>query len=239
MSGIHVNTVRFYEDIGFITKPVRKKNGYRIFTPLQLEQCKLIRVAMKSEVLQNGLRNKAVEIVRLCAAVEFTKACVSASEYADMIDAEIQSAREAIASVNGILNGQYMRVPCMLSRKEAASALKITVETIRTWERSGLLCEKRSEGNKRVYNADDMERLNIVRTLRCASYSLSAILRLLNRLDKNAECSVEEVLNTPDSGDEIISVCDRLITSLNNTKADALTLICRVNEIREKFSTLQ
>lgn len=52
--GVHVNTFRFYEKIGFLTKPERKENGYRIYTDLHLEQCKVIRLAMKAEVLQNG-----------------------------------------------------------------------------------------------------------------------------------------------------------------------------------------
>jgi DNA-binding transcriptional MerR regulator len=34
--GVHPNTVRMYEDIGFISKPVRKKNGYRVFTGLHV-----------------------------------------------------------------------------------------------------------------------------------------------------------------------------------------------------------
>lgn len=36
--GVHVNTLRFYEKIGFLTKPERKENGYRIYTDLHLEQ---------------------------------------------------------------------------------------------------------------------------------------------------------------------------------------------------------
>ena len=33
--GIHVNTVRFYEEQGFISTPQRAENGYRIFTKRQ------------------------------------------------------------------------------------------------------------------------------------------------------------------------------------------------------------
>ena len=34
--GIHPNTVRLYEELGLITPPERKPNGYRIFTDLHL-----------------------------------------------------------------------------------------------------------------------------------------------------------------------------------------------------------
>ena len=57
-AGIHVNTVRFYESIGFLTPPERDKNGYRMFTALHVDECKLIRTAMHAEVLQNGLRKR-------------------------------------------------------------------------------------------------------------------------------------------------------------------------------------
>lgn len=42
--GIHPNTVRFYEKWGLITKPVREKNGYRIYTDGDIRQLKIIRV---------------------------------------------------------------------------------------------------------------------------------------------------------------------------------------------------
>ena len=44
MMGIHPNTVRFYEEWGLITKPVRKENGYRIYTDADIRQLKIIRV---------------------------------------------------------------------------------------------------------------------------------------------------------------------------------------------------
>lgn len=56
LTGIHANTVRLYETIGFITKAQRAPNGYRVFTDLQLEQTRLVRMALQVEVLQNGLR---------------------------------------------------------------------------------------------------------------------------------------------------------------------------------------
>ncbi len=72
--GIHPNTVRLYEDVDLISKPMRKENGYRMFTDLHLEQFKLARTAFQIEVLQNGLRKKAVSIVKLSASCEFDKA---------------------------------------------------------------------------------------------------------------------------------------------------------------------
>jgi DNA-binding transcriptional MerR regulator len=35
--GVHVNTIRLYEENGFLPEIPRGKNGYRLYTPLHLE----------------------------------------------------------------------------------------------------------------------------------------------------------------------------------------------------------
>jgi len=236
--GIHVNTVRFYERIGFLTKPERLQNGYRIYTDLQLEQCRLIRRAMKAEVLQNGLRKKAVEIVQLCAKLDFDASLSAVREYRLMIEKEIRNARSAIAAVENILNAGSNPTITLMKRQDAAKALCVTAETLRTWERSGLVKIKRSANGYRFYSTQDMERLNIIRTLRCANYSLSAILRLLDTLDRHEAWSVETILNTPGENEDITSVCDRLILSLQSTASDAKQLIGMLENMKQKFPTL-
>ena len=61
--GIHPNTVRLYERIGFITAPERLANGYRVFTDLHLLQVRLVRAALNVELVQNGLRREVLAIV--------------------------------------------------------------------------------------------------------------------------------------------------------------------------------
>lgn len=236
--GIHVNTVRFYEEMGFLTKPERLENGYRVYTDLHLEQCRLVRRAMKAEVLQNGLRKKAVEIVQLCATLDYGASLSTAREYRAMIEREIRNAKSAIAAVENILNaGSNLKITLM-KRQDAAKALCVTSETLRTWERSGLVQIKRSTNGYRLYSAEDMERLNIIRTLRCANYSLSAILRLLNQLDRHEAWSMETILNTPGENEDIISVCDRLILSLQSAASDAEQIIQMLESMQKNFSTL-
>jgi DNA-binding transcriptional MerR regulator len=94
---------------------------------------------------------------------------------------------------------------------------------------------KRLENGYRVYGTKDLARLNIIRTLRCAGYSLSAILRLMSRLDKKGIAPVEKILDTPSDEEDIVSVCDRLITSLENTHKDALEMQRHLALMRDKF----
>lgn len=237
--GIHVNTVRFYEKIGFLTAPARSPNGYRVYTQLQLDQCALIRRAMRAEVLQNGLRTQAVEIVKLCAALRLDEAYAAAETYRGMIEREIRNAELAIATVEDALAQSASADEAIsLKRAETAQRLHITAETLRTWERSGLLAVKRRKNGYRVYDAADLKRLNIIRTLRCANYSLSAILRLLNGLDQRTAASVEAALNTPEEGESIVSVCDHLIVALGNTRTDAQALLAMIADMRQKYLTL-
>ena len=100
----------------------------------------------------------------------------------------------------------------------------ITIDTLRNWELNGLLTIKRKENGYRIYNETDMQILKVIRELRVANYSLSAILRMLNALHGKKQINVSEVLNTPDEGEFIISVCDKLIVSLNDLRNDAIEL---------------
>lgn len=236
--GIHVNTLRFYEEIGFLTKPERKANGYRIYTDLHLEQCKVIRLAMKAEVLQNGLRKKAVEIVQLCAEQRFDDSISASKEYLEMINNEVSQAKKAIVAVENILKHDHVQTFSILGRKATARILQVTPETLRTWERNGLLTIKKQDGYQ-CYLQSDIERLNIIRTLRCANYSLSAILRLMKGLDSSSNESVESLLNNPGTKEDIVSVCDKLIHSLKSVASDACELTEMLKQIKNSFSTLQ
>ena len=78
--GIHPNTVRLYEELELIPKPERRPNGYRVFTDFHIEQIRLARLAFRVEVLQNGLRKKAVQMVKSSAAGNFDTALALAQE---------------------------------------------------------------------------------------------------------------------------------------------------------------
>ena len=79
--GIHPNTVRLYEQWALIPLAERRDNGYRVFTDFHIEQLKLARIAFRTEVLQNGLRKKAVETIKASAKKDFDKALMCAREY--------------------------------------------------------------------------------------------------------------------------------------------------------------
>ena len=233
--GIHPNTVRLYENAGLISKPERQSNGYRIFTDLNIEQFRLARLAFQMEVLQNGLR-KAVRIVKTAASCDFPRALVLAEEYLAQIRKEQANAEEAVEIVTEILSGGSQEHTHPMKRREVSRYLGISMDALRNWEMNGLLTVKRRQNGYRIYTSQDIQRLKIIRSLRCANYSLESILRLLGHLSKNPGIDIKEVLDTPNKDDEIIAVCDKLVTSLLTAENNVLKMICSLKRMKKQFS---
>jgi DNA-binding transcriptional MerR regulator len=234
--GIHPNTVRLYEELKLISAPIRRTNGYRVFTKLHLEQFKIARTAFQVEVLQNGLRKQAVEIIKTAAAQNIDKAIQLTLDYIDKVRMERQNAEEAIIIVDKILTGQIEEEQNLcLTRKEAADYLHITIDTLRNWELNGLVSVNRKRNGYRVYMDNDMKRLKIIRSLRCANYSLSAILRMLRILSDNPQADIREAIDTSQDNDDIITACDNLLTSLNHAEANAGSIYKDLLEMKNEF----
>ncbi len=233
--GLHPNTVRLYEEWGLIQKPERKKNGYRIYNDVHIKQFELAKKALQVEVLQAGLRKRMVNAVKLSASYRFDEAITLVEEYIQTANREIEHAKEA-AELCEILYQQPKIDDVFYKRAQAAKELGLTIDTIRNWEMNGLLTVKRKENGYRIYNSNDMNRLKIIRSLRCANYSLSAILRMLNKLKSGmykSEHNILNILNTPEDEEDIISVCDRLIDSLEKAIKNAYEVIVLIEEIKQ------
>lgn len=100
---------------------------------------------------------------------------------------------------------------------------------------NGLIKVKRRENGYRIYTENDMNRLRIIRTLRCANYSLSAILRMLNSYDtrQSTDADIFVLLNTPEEGEDIVSACDKLAVSLEAAIANAQDVIRILKEMKK------
>ncbi len=234
--GIHPNTVRLYEELGLIPKAERKENGYRVFTDFHMEQIRFARIALKVEVLQNGLRKQAIAIIKTSALGHFSKAICLTSHYLQQIKNEQRNAEEAIVITEKLLSGDnQVNDTSFLTRKETADYLQTSIDTLRNWEMNGLLTVKRRQNGYRVYTDEDIQQLKIIRSLRCANYSLSAILRMLNTLSKNPEADIRQVIDTPKENDDIISVCDNLLTSLHYAEQNAKLMLVHLKKMKEQF----
>lgn len=233
--GIHPNTVRLYEELQLIPKPERQANGYRIFTDFHIAQLRLARLAFQIEVLQNGLRKKIVEMVKVSATGDFDRAHSLTEEYLDQLQRERTNAEEAATFVRERFSWDKIENTQCFTRKEVSKYLDITIDTLRNWEMNGLLTVKRKENGYRVYTDKDIRQLKIIRSLRCANFSLEAILHMLNQLSKDPGADILSALDTPKEDTDIIAVCDRLISSLSAAAHNAKTLIAMLQDMKEKF----
>ena len=188
------------------------------------------------EVLQNGLRKKAVRIVKTAASCDFPRALVLAEEYLAQIRKEQANAEEAVEIVTEILSGGSQEHTHPMKRREVSRYLGISMDALRNWEMNGLLTVKRRQNGYRIYTSQDIQRLKIIRSLRCANYSLESILRLLGHLSKNPGIDIKEVLDTPNKDDDIIAVCDKLVTSLLTAENNVLKMICSLKRMKKQFS---
>ena len=234
--GIHPNTVRMYEELALIPQAKRKANGYRLFTDFHIDQFRLARTAFQIEVLQKGLRKIIIAAVKASAEGDFDTALNLTKEYLVGVQTEQKNAAEAVIIVKRLLSGKASNNSTTMKRKEVSEYLGITMDTLRNWEMNGLLSIKRKENGYRVYTDDDIRRLKIIRALKCANYSLEAILRMLNALSSGRSVNIQQVLNTPNTTDEIISVCDKLIVSLKTAEGNAYKMITMIEAMKDKYN---
>ncbi len=236
--GVHSNTVRLYEKLKLIPEAKRLPNGYRAFTDFHIEQFKLARTAFKVEVLQNGLRKKIIHVVKLSAKGQLEEAIKCTNDYIEQIKQEHKNAEEAIKLSKKLLSDvDAAKSNIFFTRKQTADYIKVTMDTLRNWEMNGLLIVKRKKNGYRVYTESDINRLKIIRTLRCANYSLSAILRMLHAIAESKEIDIREVINKPKKDEEIVTACDKLLTSLNDAEKNAHSMLKQLEYMKNGFST--
>ncbi len=68
----------------------------------------------------------------------------------------------------------------------AAELSGVAVQSLRLYERHGLLSPARSDGGTRLYSADDLARLRRISDLVAAGVNLAGIARILDLQDDNA-----------------------------------------------------
>ena len=149
------------------------------------------------------------------------------------ISKEEKNAEEAIEIVENNLLKERVENSKTYTRKQLADYLELTIDTLRNWKLNGLLRIKRKENGYRVYNEDDIKRIKIIRSLRCVNFSLSAILRLLRNLDNDNNVDIKHIIDTPKENEDIVSVCDKLLTSLENAEDECNKMIIQIKKMKK------
>ncbi|MFN2237331.1 MAG: MerR family transcriptional regulator [Anaerolineales bacterium] len=216
--GIHPNTVRLYEEWGYLPPVARTASGYRKFSVAHLEQVKLIRLLMSFTWMGGSIRKTAYEIVQCGAAGDFGGALETAFQLRVLIQAERAQAETAVDFLDNWAHGSVIESKDKPRRiGDTAKLLNVSTDRLRNWERNGLIEVPRNPLNGyRYYRTREIGRLRVIRTLSQARYSQMAILRMLMSLDQGETEDLRIVLNTPQQGEDIFFVTDQLLSTLSD-----------------------
>lgn len=60
---------------------------------------------------------------------------------------------------------------------------------------------------------------------------------MLNELSRNPQANIKEVIDTPEKNPDIISVCDKLLTSLRYAEKNAQCILVHLEKMKKQFKT--
>ena len=232
--GVHANTVRLYETWGFLPDIPRGENGYRLYTPLHLEQARLVQLTLQWPYL--GDKAVLIDLVKNAANGDLGMAMELAYKYLATVRVERTYAEAAIEFLERWAAGHLIDTPRQqVHIGKAAQHLNVTIDMLRNWERSGLIDVPRDPANQyRLYGTAEFGRLRVIRTLVKSGYSLMAILRMLRQFDAGKTDNLREALNVPRQEDEWIDIiADRWLASLIALEERAQEIIRQIGRMIE------
>ncbi|MGM9949964.1 MAG: MerR family transcriptional regulator [Lysinibacillus sp.] len=228
LAHVHPNTVRLYEEWGFISPVPRGENGYRRYNEMHVKQMQIARLAFRNEFIQNNLRKRATKIVVASGKGDFDEALKAAQLYLQHLHREHDYALQAVGLVEELIQHSPEETQqTTYTHQEVAEKLQLTQETIRNWERNGLFSVQRNHRNHRIYTQMDYNKLMMIRTLRSAHFSIASIRLLFEqqKLEKYQPLDIQKTLNSPHFMDEFLHVTDQLEVNLREAIQDTEQII--------------
>ena len=229
---VHPNTVRLYEEWGYLPPVPRTPSGYRKFSEAHLDQMKLIRLAMNFTWMGGTIRRTAYVMIGFGAEGDLGGALETAYQLRVLIQAEQAQAKVAADFLETWAQGSAVDSKAKPRRiGEVAKLLNVTTDRLRNWERNGLISVPRNPLNGyRFYRTREIGRLRVIRTLCQARYSQMAILRMLMRLDQGETGDLRQVLDTPRKDEDVYFVTDQLISTLADLEEKSQQVIDLLGE---------
>jgi DNA-binding transcriptional MerR regulator len=228
--GVHPNTVRLYEEWGFLPPIPRSPSGYRLFTVDHLEQMRLARLAFDTPWSGRNIRRSALALVRQAASGDLSGALAQARHHLALVQTEQAQAEAAAEYLERWAQGRTAEsttAPRYIG--QTARLLAATTDMLRNWERNGLLTVPRHpDTGYRLYGPAEIGRLRVIRMLLRAGYSTMAVLRMVLQLDQGRRNGLREVLDTPRPDEDILFAADRWLSTLTELEQRAQDIIAQI-----------
>jgi DNA-binding transcriptional MerR regulator len=189
---VHPNTVRLYEEWGYLPPIPRDQSGRREFTEQHVEQMRLARAALH-DAPRSSPQFKEVykELVWLACSGQIALAITQARKHLATIKTAQEQARNAMTFLQAALPetiAQLANPP--LSIQQAASFMGISVPILRRWEDFGLLQVPRNPKNKyRMYGNDEIGWLLVIQSLRQAGHNMVSCKQLIDAVHSGSDSS--------------------------------------------------
>jgi DNA-binding transcriptional MerR regulator len=224
--GIHPNTVMLYEKWGYIAPVERKENGYRVYIETHLEQMKLVRMALRGELIKCYMGFEVKNIIRSAAQGDLRKALELSREYLTHIQNEKNNELKVMKIIQGILKSDSLEEKNIsLNRKVAAKLLGVSINVIIYWERDGLLEVPRRKNGYRVYGEDEIKLLRVIKALRQENYSTQCIRSMFKKLKTKSKGNDMFLFEETEDSD------DWLLSSLSEAESKTKELIGYIGEL--------
>lgn len=223
-TGVKAGTIRFYEKLGFLEPVARMPNQYRVFNEHHIYQIRVCSLVFGGFV-NSRLRKISMNIIAASKDWDLEAYDTATRNYLCAIEQDITRTKKAVSIVTKQID-QDGNDEKEYSKKEAAELLGVTPETIRNWERNGLL-ERKPPYSRRLYQSAEIKRMYMIRFLLDTGYSCMAIFRFLTEYDAGQNQKASDFLLGTVEDKELMSKTDQYLKSLERARTQADTL-CRL-----------
>jgi DNA-binding transcriptional MerR regulator len=185
-----------------------------------------------------AIYRSAARIVQMAAGGDLGGALELAYSHLALVKSERDQADVAARLLERWAFGAPVDVPSRpLQIGQAAQLLGVSIDILRNWDRNGLIDVPRDPANGyRHYGTPEISRLRVIRMLSRAGYSLSAILRMLVRLDRGETTDLRAALDTPQPDESAFMASDRWISTLIEEEQRAHAILNLIEEILQNQS---
>lgn len=244
LTNVKEGTIRFYERCGFLSPVKRLPNGYRMFGEQHVYQVRICKLVFGGFV-NKRLRKISMGLIFAAREWDLEAYQKAAADYLRAVGEDIAGTKRAVETVQKRMGGQEEKA-CIsrkddkgnpflcnasYSKKQAAAMVGVTPESIRNWERNGLLLQAKAY-QKRYYPQDALERMYVIRFLLDNGYSMMAVKSFFAAFDaEGVESAVGMLINPGESG-TLIYQADRYLETLLNTRKKAEELCGLLDRMR-------
>lgn len=233
LTGVKAGTIRFYEKSGFLEAVERLPNRYRVYNGHHVYQVRVCRLVFGGFV-NRRLRRASLKVIEAARSWDPDAYEEAARGYLKEIQEESEETqsviRFALAYAKG--KGEPELPEVLYTKKQAAELVRVTEESIRNWERNGLLLPL-PPYQKRLYPQAAVNRMYLIRLLLDTGYSIMTIFRFLQSMDSGEYADAEKLLIEPEGGEDLQSKADYYLQALAELRQKAEALYGMLVEMKK------